>query len=232
MKYEEMIDKIILGDCMDYLKNIPDKSIDLVLTDPPYGINADKGVGGFGASPNKAKKYNDNWDSITPVKEVFDELLRVGKKVIIFGANYFTDKLPVNGHWIVWDKVGEIKFQNPFSDCELCWTNIDKKIVKKYLVKQQGFINDGDDVFHPTQKPYRLITDIIKDYTKENDLILDAFSGSGTVCCSAKDNNRRFIGFEINENFYKKSIDRLNGITSNGQTSIFTDFDNLGDSNE
>ena len=132
--------------------------------------------------------------------------------------------MPVNGHWIVWDKVGEIQFQNPFSDCELCWTNIDKKIVKKYLVKQQGFINDGDDVFHPTQKPYRLITNIIKDYSKENDLILDAFSGSGTICISARDNNRRFIGFEINENFYKKSIDRLNGITSYGQTSIFTDF--------
>ena len=227
MKFEDMINTIQLGDCMDYLKNIPDKSIDLVLTDPPYGINADKGVGGFGNSPKKAKKYKGDWDNTTPTKEVFDELLRVGKKVIIFGGNYFTDKLPVNGHWLVWDKVGEINFQNPFSDCELVYTNIDKRIVKKYLVKQQGFINDGDDVFHPTQKPYRLITDIIKDYTEENDLILDDFSGSGTVCCSAKDNKRRFIGFEINEEFYKKSIDRLNGIRSDGQTSIFTDFESL-----
>ena len=58
-------------------------------------------------------------------------------------------------------------------------------------------------------------------------IVLDAFSGSGTICCSAKDNNRRFIGFEINEKFYKKSIDRLNGITSYGQTSIFTDFSKL-----
>ena len=227
MKFEEMINKIILGDCMDYLKNIPDKNIDLVLTDPPYGISASNGVGGFGSSPQTARKYEGDWDNKTPDKEVFDELLRVGKKVIIFGGNYFTDKLPVNGHWIVWDKVGEINFQNPFSDCELAYTNINKKIVKKYLVKQQGFINDGDDIIHPTQKPYRLITDIIKDYTEENDLILDAFSGSGTVCCSAKDNNRRFIGFEINEKFYKKSLERLNGIKSNGQTSIFTDFDNL-----
>lgn len=231
MKFENMINTIQLGDCMDYLKNIPDKSIDLVLTDPPYGINADKGVGGNHLG--KVKKYDDNWDNETPKKEVFDELLRIGKKIIIFGGNYFTDKLPVNGHWIIWDKIGEVN-QNGvnFSACELAWTNINKNNVKKYFVRQIGFINDGDDKFHPTQKPYRLITDIIKDYTEENDLILDAFSGSGTVCCSAKDNNRRFIGFEINEKFYKKSIDRLNGITSNGQMTIFADFDNLGDSNE
>lgn len=227
MKFEDMINKIILGDCMDYLKNIPDKSIDLVLTDPPYGISASNGVGGFGSSPQTARKYKGDWDNKTPDKEVFDELLRVGKKVIIFGGNYFTDKLPVNGHWIVWDKVGEINFQNPFSDCELAYTNIDKKIVKKYIIKQQGFINDGDDIIHPTQKPYRLITNIINDYSNENDLILDAFSGSGTICCSAKDNNRRFIGFEINEEFYKKSLERLNGIKSNGQVSIFTNFDLL-----
>lgn len=227
MKFEEMINKIILGDCMDYLKNIPDKSIDLVLTDPPYGINADKGVGGNNLG--KVKKYDDNWDSETPKKELFDELLRIGKNVIVFGGNYFTDKLPLGNHWIVWDKIGEVNQEGVnFSSCELLWTNIKKNNVKKYFVRQIGFINDGDDRFHPTQKPYRLITEIIKDYSKENDLILDAFSGSGTVCCSAKDNNRNFIGFEINEKFYKKSIDRLNGIRSDGQISIFANFDKMG----
>lgn len=227
MKFEEMINKIILGDCMDYLKNIPDKSIDLILTDPPYGINADKGVGGNNLG--KVKKYDDNWDSETPKKELFDELLRIGKNVIVFGGNYFTDKLPLGNHWIVWDKIGEVNQEGVnFSSCELLWTNIKKNNVKKYFVRQIGFINDGDDRFHPTQKPYRLITEIIKDYSKENDLILDAFSGSGTVCCSAKDNNRRFIGFEINEKFYKKSIDRLNGIRSDGQISIFANFDEMG----
>lgn len=227
MKFEDMINKIILGDCNDYLKLIPDNSIDLVLTDPPYGIGADKGAGGYGISPKNTLKFEDNWDNQPPSKETFDNLLRIGKKVIIFGGNYFTDKLPVNGHWLVWDKIGNIKFNNPFSDCELLWTNIDKKVVKKYINIQQGFLNDGDDRFHPTQKPYRLIADIIQDYTEENDLILDAFSGSGTICCCARDNNRRFIGFEINETFYKKSVDRLNGILANGQMSIFTDFDKI-----
>lgn len=220
MKFEDMINKIILGDCMDYLKEIPDKSIDLVLTDPPYGINADKGIGGNNLG--KVRKYDDNWDMKTPDKKVFDELLRVGKKVIIFGANYFTDKLPVNNHWLVWDKIGEINQEGVnFSSCELIYTNIPKNNVKKYFIRQIGFINDGDDRFHPTQKPYRLISEIMKDYSEENDLILDAFSGSGTVCCVAKDLKRKFIGFEINKKFYKKSIDRLNGIDSNGQYTIF-----------
>ena len=220
MKFEDMINKIILGDCMDYLKKIPDKSIDLVLTDPPYGINADKGIGGNNLG--KVRKYDDNWDMKTPDKKIFDELLRVGKKVIIFGGNYFADKLPVNGHWLVWDKIGEINQKGVnFSSCELIYTNIPKNNVKKYFIRQIGFINDGDDRFHPTQKPYRLISEIIKDYSEENDLILDAFSGSGTVCCVAKDLKRKFIGFEINEKFYKKSIDRLNGIDSNGQYTIF-----------
>lgn len=221
MKFEDMINKIILGDCMDYLKEIPDKSIDLVLTDPPYGINADKGVGGFGASSLTAKKYDNDWDAQTPKKEVFDELLRIGKKVIIFGGNYFTDKLHVNGHWLVWDKVGETNFKNPFSDCELCWTNIDKKIVKKYINKQQGFINDGNDRFHPTQKPVALLEYLIKTYTNEGEIVLDNCMGSGSTGVACVNTNRNFIGFEINEKFYKKSIDRLNGIDSNGQYTIF-----------
>lgn len=174
------INKIYLGDCLDYLKDIPDKSVDLVLTDPPYGISADKGCSW--SLNGKARKYQGDWDGQVPKQEIFDELLRIGKKVIIFGANYFTEKLPQNNHWIVWDKCGEMRQENPFSNCELAWTNITNlNTVKKYFVRQAGFINDGDERIHPTQKPLRLITSILKDYSEENDLILDAFSGSGTV---------------------------------------------------
>jgi site-specific DNA-methyltransferase (adenine-specific) len=123
----QFLNKIICGDCLDEMKNIPDKSIDLVLTDPPYGIGADKGVGGFGSSSNKAKHYKDDWDKHTPSQDVFNDILRIGKNVIIFGGQFFTDKLPLNGHWIVWDKKGDIQFDNPFGDCELAWTNINKK---------------------------------------------------------------------------------------------------------
>ena len=222
---EYKLNEIYNEDSYEAIKKIPDKSVDLILTDPPYGINADKGVGGFGNSPKTAKKYIGNWDNQTPTEELFKELLRVGKKVIIFGGNYFTNKIPVNGHWIVWDKVGETKFNNPFSDCELAWTNIEKKIVKKYLNKQQGFINDGDERNHPTQKPLRLFTEIIKDYSNENDIVADFFLGSGTTCVAAKELGRQYIGFEIDKEFCDISKNRLKGINANGQTSIFTDFE-------
>ena len=108
------------------------------MTDPPYGINADKGVSGFGNT--KGNKYDDDWDSFTPDKSFFDMILEMPKNAIIFGGNYFTDKLPLGKHWIVWDKVGEIDFQNPYSDCELAWTNIAKESVKKYTVIQQDLL--------------------------------------------------------------------------------------------
>ncbi len=134
--------KIYNMDCIEGMKQIEDNSIDCVITDPPYGINADKNVGFDGCA--KARKYTDNWDFQTPSKEVFDEILRVSKKVIIFGGNYFTDKLPQNNHWIVWDKQKENVNKN-FSDCELIYTNIDKNIVTKYVCRQHGFINDSKE---------------------------------------------------------------------------------------
>ena len=192
----QYLNKIINADCLDILKDIPDKSVDLVLTDPPYGINADKGVGGFGSSSDLAKKYNDNWDSFTPTKDYFTELLRVSKHTIIFGGNYFTDLIPVGTSWIVWDKIGEMKFQNPFSDCELAWTNFNKKTQKKYIVIQQGFIAKEKERFHPTQKPIELFSRILMDYSKENDIILDPFLGSGTTAIACIKTNRNFIGIE------------------------------------
>ena len=84
--------ELMHGDCLELMKNIPDKSIDLVLTDPPYGINADKGSAGFGVA--KGRKYKGNWDKSIPPKEYFDEILRVSKSAIIFGGNYFAHFLP------------------------------------------------------------------------------------------------------------------------------------------
>lgn len=204
-----MENQIILGDCLEVMKKMPDNSVDCVITDPPYGINADKGVGGFGSSKETAKKYEDNWDNFTPTQEYFNELLRLSKKVIVFGGNYFTDKLPMNGHWIVWDKVGEMKFKNPFSDAELCWTNIDKKTVKKYIVIQQGFVSKEKERFHPTQKPKELIRMMLEDYTNKGDLILDPFLGSGTTAVACVQTDRRYIGIEKEEKYYNIAVKRV-----------------------
>lgn len=208
MKYpEDYINKIINGDCLEVMKQMPDKCVNLVVTDPPYGIGADKGSNFYGHTGGRA--YNDNWDGATPPIEYFKEIDRVAKQVVIFGGNFFTDKLPVNGHWIVWDKKGDIKFDNPFGDCELAWTNIERKSVKKYVVIQQGFVSAEKQRFHPTQKPVQLFEQIIRDYSKENDLILDPYLGSGTTARACLNLKRNFIGIEINEKYCKIAENRL-----------------------
>ena len=167
---EKYINKIINADCMDILKQLPDKSIDLVLTDPPYGINCDGGDYGLGVSPKKLQKKE--WDNSIPQKHIFDEIFRVSKNQIIFGGNYFTDYLKPTKAWIFWDKIGGYKLKNNFSEGELIWTSF-KSVTKKLTFVQQGFINDDKSEnkyrFHPTQKPLKLFEMILNDYSKENE---------------------------------------------------------------
>lgn len=205
---KELENQIINADCMDILKQLPDKCIDLVLTDPPYGIKADKGTNGFGSSKNRI--YQGGWDNETPNKAIFDEIKRVSKNQIIFGGNYFADKLEVSKCWIVWDKVGENDFKNPFSDVELAWTSF-SKVSKKYTCIQQGFINEDKKQprLHPTQKPLKLCEYILRDYSNENDLVLDCFSGSGTTAIACHRLKRRFICIEKDKDYYEASVKRL-----------------------
>lgn len=195
-------------DCLEAMRYIKDKGVDLVLTDPPYGINADKGTGGFGSSKHTIKKYNDTWDSKSPDKIYFDEMLRVGKTVMIFGGNYFTDKLPISRGWIVWDKVGEMKFNNPYSQCELIWTNKDM-VCKKYIIIQMGFVSKEKERFHPTQKPIDLLGQIIRDYTTEKDIILDCYLGSGSTAIACENLKRNWIGIEISPEYCKIAEKRI-----------------------
>lgn len=207
---EQYINKIIHADCMDILKQLPDKCIDLVLTDPPYGINCDGGGYGLGVKPKELDKKD--WDADKPTKDVFNEIFRISKNQIIFGGNYFTEFLRPTKAWIFWDKIGGYKLENNFSEGELIWTSF-KDVTKKYTFVQQGFINDDKKEnkfrFHPTQKPLKLFEMILRDYSNENDLILDCFSGSGTTAVACHNLNRRFICIEKDEDYYKASVERL-----------------------
>lgn len=208
--YEKDGITIYNGDCLDVMKEFKDKSFDMVLTDPPYGVGASKGVGGYGVSRTD-KHYKDNWDKKRPDKIYFNELLRVSKNAIVFGGNYFADILPQSTHWIVWDKKGEIKFQNPYSDCELLWTNYKKRVVKKIIFKQQGFIKDSKDKrFHPTQKPSELIMQILKLHPAYN--VLDPFMGSGTTLVAAKKLGKKAVGIEISKEYCDIAIKRIENI--------------------
>jgi len=211
--------RLICGDSTDVA--VIDRLMDgvkakLLLTDPPYGINADKGVGGFGSSPKTANKYDDEWDSFSPSKDTFDMILEKADNSIIFGGNYFTDKLPLGKCWIVWDKVGDIQFQNPYSDCELAWTNIERNSVKKYTKIQQGFVADEKEKrVHPTQKPVGMLADILRDFTNEGDIILDVFGGSGSTLIACEQTGRTCYMAELSPKYVDVIIARYEKLTGN-----------------
>ena len=210
MDIESITNQIINADCMDILNQLPDKCIDLVLTDPPYGINCDGGGYGLGVKPKNIDKKQ--WDNGIPQKEIFGEIFRVSKNQVIFGGNYFTEYLKPTKGWIFWDKIGGYKLKNNFSEGELIWTSF-KNVTKKLTFVQQGFINDDKEEnkfrFHPTQKPLKLFEMILRDYSNENDLILDCFSGSGTTAVACHNLKRRFICIEKDKDYFDASVERL-----------------------
>jgi site-specific DNA-methyltransferase (adenine-specific) len=173
-----------LGDCLEAMRVMPDNAFELAIVDPPYGIGEDgsKGVRTSPSRPNSYKrkqKYEDKgWDKSVPNKEYFNELLRVSKHVVVFGANHFIENIPSanSSCWIVWDKKNE---GTDFADCELAWSNM-KTAVRKYRIHKFDATRGGKDCIHPTQKPVKLYEWILLNYAKEGDKILDTHFGSGS----------------------------------------------------
>ncbi len=204
------LNKIINADCLDILRQMPNKSVDLVLTDPPYGIG-NKFTSEYGLQERKSKRGSFDWDDKIPEKEIFDEIMRVSKNQIIFGGNYFTEYLKPTKAWLVWDKIGQYDLKNPFSDCELAWTSFNCT-VKKYTHVNMGFIAGKAEKgkrIHPTQKPLLLFQEILRDFAKPNDIILDPFSGSGTTAVAAYKLGLNFICIEKDPEYWAKSCQRL-----------------------
>ena len=206
---KKFINKVTQGDCLELMKQLPDKSIDLILTDPPYGIGEAKGKNKSRCKLAKAKDYGiSEWDDHIPNKEVFDEIFRVSKNQIIFGGNYFVENLKNSPCWIVWDKNNS----GDFADCELAWTSF-KTAVRKFKWTWNGMIQENmknkEVRKHPTQKPIELMRWCLENYSKEGDLVLDPFLGSGTTARACKDLKRDFIGFEISKEYCEVARDRL-----------------------
>ena len=206
MNISELENKIINADCMDILKQLPDKCIDLVLTDPPYGIGIDGQKQCECSNPkhNRKEHVRKEWDSSIPPKEVFEEMKRVSKNMIIWGVNYFNEFLE-QGHkgWIVWDK-GQDGLT--MSDCELAYSTFNSP-TRIFRMNRVELLKDG--TIHPTQKPLRLFQRCVAEYSKENDLILDCFSGSGTTAIACHRLKRRFICIEKDKDYYEASVKRL-----------------------
>ena len=205
-KLDDLIGKITCADCMDILPQLPDKCIDLVLTDPPYGIGIDGQKESICKNPKHNRKLHSqkNWDSCIPERKAFEEIQRISKNMIIWGANYFNEFLE-QGHkgWIVWDK-GQDGLT--MSDCEIAYTNFDcpTRIIRLNRVE---LLKDG--TIHPTQKPLKLFEICVSRYSNENDLVLDVFSGSGTTAVACHNLKRRFICIERDPEYHALSVKRL-----------------------
>jgi len=189
-------------DCMEYMATCKDKQFDLAIVDPPYGIGINTmnytTSGAVRASRKSATFIRDyrnkgNWD-ITPEKIYFDELFRISKNQIIWGGNYFTDKIPVSKSFIIWDKRTDEKYNNDYADCEYAWCNYGVARVFRYLYSGmlQGKMKNKEYRFHATQKPIVLYKWVLQHYAKPGNIILDTHIGSGSIRIACYD-----LGFDI-----------------------------------
>ena len=210
------LNKIHHWDCLELMKLIPDKSIDLVLTDPPYWIGIKWKVGG-----GKLAKVKDYWDfndrdNEIPSKEYFDEILRISKNAIIFWGNYFIENLSNSSCWIVRDKNNS----GNFADCELARTNFNTAVrIYKYTwnCMIQEDMSNKEVRHHPTQKPIQLFKWILENYSEPWMTICDPFLWSWTTAIACKELWRNFIGIEKE----KKYVDIANKRLATTTVSLF-----------
>ena len=197
-------------DCMEAMKEMKDNQFDLAIVDPPYGISYARGKNGWGVNENRAKLEDVKWDKKTPNQEYFIELQRVSKNQIIWGGNYFTDKLPVSKCWIIWDKICQTQNKSVFADGELAWTSF-KKVVKTFKQRQMGFITDtkDDKRIHPTQKPSELYEWLLINYAKKGDTILDTHLGSGSIAIACYNLGYDLTGYEIDKEYFEAAKKRI-----------------------
>ena len=207
-------------DCMEGMKQFPDKYFDLAIVDPPYGI----GGGNIGKYFSRNSKEYDKkeWDKSTPNKCYFNSLFRISNNQIICGGNYF--ELPISKGWIVWDKNNG---ENDMPDCELLWTSFNKKI-KKYTLHHFNSNYDKNRI-HPTQKPSDLYRWILRNYAKPDFKIIDTHVGSGSSIIAFLDFGCEWIGFEIDEDYHKAASERIE-IHKKRPKPFFTDVE-LADKN-
>ena len=184
------------GDCRDALamdELLKGVTVDLLLTDPPYGVDCEKFVPADSGKSKLIRKdvqrrhVKSDWDKSRPEKETLLSLVRRAEIAIVFGGNFFADMLPAGTHWIVWDKHQTLP---TFGDCELAWTSVSRKSVVKYDVEFNGLIGREKERFHPTQKPVKLFAQIIDDYTDVGAVILDPYGGSGTTLIASEQSGR------------------------------------------
>lgn len=188
-------------DCMDLMREYPDKHFDLAIVDPPYGIGMSGGNVGYKGFNNLERK---NWDNCTPNEVYFKELFRVSVIQIIWGGNYFY--LPPSRCFIVWDK-GEGFKKRTYAECEMAWCSQDSNAK---IYKRDPLANgDYHGKIHPTQKPVALYKWLLHNYAKEGYTILDTHMGSGSIAIACHYAKHHLTACELDADYYKAACERI-----------------------
>ena len=203
-----------LADCMDVMREFPDGYFDLAIVDPPYGIRVGDNKQGMGRrkGDSRATYKMGDWDHEAPSVEYFEELRRVSKHQIIWGANHFIERLPINSAcWIVWDKM----FSNEvsFAAAELAWSSFDSTVKKFQCHPLQ------DERIHPTQKPVALYRWLLTNYAKPGMKVLDTHLGSGSHAIAAHYAGMHLTACEIDPDYFYAAKARI--VRDTAQTVMF-----------
>lgn len=196
-------------DCMELMKRLPDKSIDLALVDPPYGhiLDDDKIERRGGSWSKKYQQYDNDirdWDN-APSEEYFKELFRVSKEQIVWGGNYFSRYLPPSRCFIVWHKLS-ISERFTMAMAEYAWASFNDN-AKLFSCTPQG--GKEEKRFHPCSKPIPLYEFCLQQFAKPGQVVLDTHAGSGSSLIACHNFGCYYIGCEINDVYYKKAKERI-----------------------
>lgn len=200
---------LYLGDCREIIPSIP--MADAVVTDPPYGIGADRNLRAnkqHGKAAAPSRDYGDaEWDSAPPDEDLLEMVIAAGRYSILWGGNYFN--VQPSSCWLVWDKENGT---NGYADCELAWTNI-PQAVRRIKWRSAGMLQQDmankEERIHPTQKPTEVMRWSIEKLPPGCKTILDPFMGSGTTGVAALGLGRRFIGIEREPKYFDIACRRV-----------------------
>lgn len=221
---DSITDKIINADCLDILKQLPDKCVDLVLTDPPYGINYQSGL-----REQKYEKIQDD-NNLNWLPIVLGELKRISKDDAIWyifcslhNVDIFKQeigKFRNVKNILVWNKnnfgSGDLKCDYAPKYEMIIYCNDNKPLNGKRIANVLNYART-DNSLHPTQKPVDLFSVLVQKASNENDLVLDCFSGSGTTAIACHKLKRRFICIEKDKDYYEASVKRLEDVQKQGE---------------
>ena len=206
----KVTNKIDLRNCdnMSLMAEYEDNHFDLAIVDPPYGANDAIGIKQCKDHSKQATQRTNYkiFDNKEPSKDYFDELFRVSKSQIIWGANFYKN-INLNGGMICWDKKGTV-----FGRAELAYYS-NSKSVNVFEYTWNGMLQEDmknkESRIHPTQKPKALYKWLLQNYAKEGDKILDTHLGSGSIAIACHEMGFDLVGCELDEDYYKSMIDRF-----------------------